>query len=659
MYPIDTLTMKTRLLFLVFLLCLPIVFSQDWVFNSNNIELSMDISSNISLISLGSRYNVEYVIANLSFVPGDYFQEDVISINTNPATELKDGSAVFRWNNPTEKELRFSLKSNIQSFNKIVKVKDKVTFPLENLPDDVKIYTKPSATIDSDDKEIVKLASELISGEDDLYVIAFKLGEWTKKNVDYDLSTLTESVSQKASWVLKNREGVCDELTNLFIAMNRALGIPAKFVSGVAYTNSEQFEEGFGPHGWAEVYFPGYGWVPFDVTYGEFGFVDVGHVKLKEGMDANEASTKFQWLGKDVDIKSSPLDINTDIKEIKGKSNDLISINTVAVKKEIGFGSYGLIEANVENLNDYYVSTELGLSKSQEVEVIGENKRTVLLKPDEKKKISWIVKVSNNLDRGYMYTFPFVVTSLRNITSELKFDVMENGKRFSLEGIESLVEESEEEKSYSGDLMVACMVEQNEIYEYEDTSVKCDVKNIGNVYLEDLNICLEEECRKLSLGITEEDKVNFNFKPKEVGVQEIVIKANNKDVSKNALLDISVYDEPSIEIDELVHPTEIEYKDIYEIAFVLNKKSRFAPDNVSIKIEPVDKEWNLNQLKKSRKFVLKMYGNELKAGENNFKIIVTYNDRKGKSYKTSKEFNLKLVNVNIFQRMVIFFKHLF
>ena len=651
--------LKKRLLFLVFLLCLPIVFSQDWVFNSNNIKLSMDISSNISLISLGSKYNVEYVIANLSFVPGDYFQEEVISINTNPATELNDGSAIFKWDNPREKELRFSLKSNIRSFNKIVKVKDKVTFPLKNLPDDVKRYTKPSATIDSDDKEIVRLASELISGEDDLYVIAFKLGEWTKKNVDYDLSTLTESVSQKASWVLKNREGVCDELTNLFIAMNRALGIPAKFVSGVAYTNSEQFEEGFGPHGWAEIYFPDYGWVPFDVTYGEFGFIDVGHVKLKEGMDANEASTKFQWLGKDVDIKSSPLDINTNIKEIKGKINKLISISAVDVKKEMGFGSYGLIEANVENLNNYYVSTELGLSKSQEVEVIGDNKRIILLKPNEEKKINWIVKVSDNLEHGYMYTFPFVVTSLRNVTSELRFDVMENGKKFSLEGIESLVEESEEEKSYSGDLMIACMVEQNEIYEYEDTIVKCDVKNIGNVYLEDLNVCLEEECKKLNLGITEEDKVNFNFKPKEVGAQEIVIKAINKDVSKNALLDIAVYDEPSIEIDELVHPTEIEYNDIYEIAFVLNKKSRFAPDNVSIKIEPVDKEWNLNQLKESRKFVLKMYGNELKAGENNFKIIVTYNDRKGKSYETNKEFNLKLVNVNIFQRMVIFFKHLF
>ena len=301
--------MKKRLLFFVFLLFLPIVFAQDWIFNSEYLELSLNISSKIKLVPKSSNYRVQYVIANLSFIPQDGFQEEILDIQTEPFTEVKDNAAIFRWDKPIGKELSFSVKSNIKSFNKIVRVRDKVKFPLSDLPDDVKIYTKPSDTIDSDNKEVVRKGSEIIKGEDDLYVIVFKLGEWTKKNINYDLSTLTESVSQKASWVLKNKEGVCDELTNLFIAMNRALGIPAKFVSGVAYTNAEEFEEGFGPHGWAEVYFPGYGWIPFDVTYGEFGFVDSGHIKLKESLDADEASTEFQWLGKDIDIKTYPLNI--------------------------------------------------------------------------------------------------------------------------------------------------------------------------------------------------------------------------------------------------------------------------------------------------------------------------------------------------------------
>ncbi len=651
--------MKTRLLLLVFLLVLPIVFAQDWIYNSEYVELSMDISSKIELVSKGSDYKVEYVIANLSFIPQEGFQEEVSNIQTEPFIEVKDNAAVFRWDEPSETELKFSFKSDIKSFNKIVKVKSDIKFPLRDLPDEVMIYTKPSETIDSDNKEIIKLASELIKGEDDLYVIVFKLGKWTKDNIEYDLSTLTESVSQTASWVLENREGVCDELTNLFIAMNRALGIPAKFISGVAYTNAEEFEEGFGPHGWAEVYFPGYGWVPFDVTYGEFGFVDASHVKLKESVDANDASTKFQWLGRDVEIKTYPLDINTEIKDTKGKLSEFISINGKSVKNDIGFGSYNLIEASVENLNEYYMATELILSKSKEIEIIGEERKAVLLKPNEEKKVTWIVKVSDNLERGYMYTFPFVIGSLRNVSSELRFDVIEDGKKFSLEGIENLVKEKEEEKSYSGDVELICSTDKGGIYEYESSIVKCDVKNVGNVYLEELNVCLGEDCKELSLGITQEEQASFDFKPKEIGMQEIVVKASNGDVSKSSFVDITVYDNPAIEINDIVHPEEVSYTDMYEISFILNKKSIFSPHNISIGIEPVGKEWKLNQLNEDRKFVLKMYGNELRTGENNFKVVIGYKDKRGKSYEIFKDFNIRLVNVNVFQRIAIFFKHLF
>ena len=99
----------------------------------------------------------------------------------------------------------------------------------------------------------------------------------------------------------------------MLIALNRALGIPARFISGVSYTNSDLFTEKWGPHGWAEVYFPGYGWIPFDVTYGEYGFVDPTHIRLKESLDATEASTSYQWLSTNVDLKTAPLDFEVNV----------------------------------------------------------------------------------------------------------------------------------------------------------------------------------------------------------------------------------------------------------------------------------------------------------------------------------------------------------
>ena len=140
----------------------------------------------------------------------------------------------------------------------------------------------------------ISINSSLDSSEG---VIVFKIGEWTKKNIKYDLSTLTESVSQKASWVLKNKEGVCDELTNLFISMLRSVGIPARFVTGMVYTN---MESSWGNHGWAEVYFPGKGRVPWDVTFGQFGWVDPSHVKLDDDVDSGESSVNYKWRSRNI-----------------------------------------------------------------------------------------------------------------------------------------------------------------------------------------------------------------------------------------------------------------------------------------------------------------------------------------------------------------------
>ena len=90
----------------------------------------------------------------------------------------------------------------------------------------------------------------------------------------------------------------------------------------------------------------------------------------------------------------------------------------------------------------------LSLSKTKEIELIGEERKILLLKPNEEKKINWVIRVSDNLETGYRYTFPFIIRSLRNVSSRLSFNVIEDGKRFSLEGMENLVKESEEEKSY-------------------------------------------------------------------------------------------------------------------------------------------------------------------------------------------------------------------
>ena len=80
-------------------------------------------------------------------------------------------------------------------------------------------YLEPTETIDSDHPDVIAKASELAEGEDDLFVVAFKLASWVEENINYDLKTLDVSVSEKGSWVLQNKRGVCDEMASLFVAI--------------------------------------------------------------------------------------------------------------------------------------------------------------------------------------------------------------------------------------------------------------------------------------------------------------------------------------------------------------------------------------------------------------------------------------------------------
>ncbi|MCI0496940.1 MAG: hypothetical protein L0Z54_01410, partial [Thermoplasmata archaeon] len=102
--------------------------------------------------------------------------------------------------------------------------------------------------------------------------IAWNTYRWVVDNIYYQ----QVAGERDAATTLKNREGGSAEMANLFVALMRANGVPARRISGWGY----EFKEGTDvystrfAHGWAEFFLPPHGWIPVDPTWGQSHMVD-------------------------------------------------------------------------------------------------------------------------------------------------------------------------------------------------------------------------------------------------------------------------------------------------------------------------------------------------------------------------------------------------
>ena len=647
--------MKKLVVFFILLILIPSVLA-DWFYNSQHIVANIDISSDAEVVPTTPSGYIDIATINMTFFPKQYGNQELLKFYTNPQAEITDETLKFTWKRP-EGKIDFRVNADVKTTSAIHQIKQKINFPIEQLPEDIIVYTKPSETIDSNNEDIIRIASELAKGEDDLYAAVFKIADWTKNNINYNLSTLTAEVSQKASWVLQNRQGVCDELTSLFIALLRAVGIPARFTSGIAYTNSSLFPQNWGAHGWAEVYFPGYGWVPFDVTYGEFGWIDPTHIKFKDSVDSDEPSTYYNWVGRNADLKTNKLDIKTNVIDTLGYFRTSLSLEASPLKKAVNFGSYNLVTATVENLNDFYYATELYLNKPKEIKIVGKELRSILLLPKEKKEVFWVLKLNDDLDSRYSYTFPLIVSTADKMSKETSFTASIRERDVAFEEIEQIAKllEEEKEKKYSGNVELGCRSGKDEFYEYEDVKLYCDAKNTGNIFLDNVDVCFENKCKRIDLGISQAKNMTFDINKSNIGAVESDVTLRNELVSKITSVSFKIDDAPKIAIEDLTFPLNVSYDENFNVSFALARKSQSNPQNIEIVFSQngIEKKWNIDELNENRKFVLDFMGKQLKYGKNDYKIQLNYHDGLKKSYNLSEGFSIELANVTLFQRLLL------
>lgn len=110
-----------------------------------------------------------------------------------------------------------------------------------------------------------------------------------KKGVTKATSPITE--------ILEKGAGVCQDFTQLMIGVGRALGIPARYVSGLVHPDNTRYLGATETHAWCELLFPSIGWIGFDPA--NHRLVGHNYVKVAIGRDYQDiAPNKGRYTGK-------------------------------------------------------------------------------------------------------------------------------------------------------------------------------------------------------------------------------------------------------------------------------------------------------------------------------------------------------------------------
>lgn len=633
----------------VFLLLISPVLANDLA-RRDYLVVDTSIGADVDFTLDSSISKLSYLTINYSWIPYRDFRQDILSLSTSPDSVSGDNALVFTIKQP--KDFRFSVDFSTRTSSDYLKIGKKVPFPIQNLPQEYSEFVEPTEIIDIT-PEIRSKAASLAGGQDDLYVVVFRVADWVNSNIEYNLSSFTAEASLPSSWVLQEKQGVCDELSNLFISMVRSLGIPARFVSGVAYTESELFPEKWGAHGWVEVYFPEYGWVPFDVTYNQLGFVDATHIKLWSGVDSNKYNVNYEWKGSGVDVDISKLSLKSEVKEEGPFKQPDVAIDVEFLYDEMGFGSYNVITANIQNLDDYYVSRVVSLSKTSGLEILGELKKDVLLKPGERIRVSWLVKVPDVLERQYIYTYPFSVYTQFGEDDNKSFKSAANFKYISRNVAESGMLNGNGGVVSAIDMF--CGSIKDTVYVGDNVTIVCTF--VSALPDGTMNVCIDDAgCKSVELKNGRADKY-FVYNTKEPGFGTVLIETSYRRSKAFSFVSLDVIDEPQAIIRDIALDKTITFGQKVQLDFIVDKESFSNPMNVSIKVvhDLFKQEWRIDELYVPQKFSFVFDSRGLKLNDNELKIIVEYDDALGKHYRIEDVELLEFENLNFLDKVHLWF----
>ena len=132
-------------------------------------------------------------------------------------------------------------------------------------------YLESTLLVQADHPEVVRYARAIAMGETNSLRAARRILDWLNENVEQRAVPSLPNALE----VLHHKAGDCNEFTVLYVALARALGLPARANAGLVYQDGR-----FYYHAWPEV-FTGR-WVTLDPVFGQLP-ADATHLRLATG----------------------------------------------------------------------------------------------------------------------------------------------------------------------------------------------------------------------------------------------------------------------------------------------------------------------------------------------------------------------------------------
>ncbi|MBS3073463.1 transglutaminase domain-containing protein [Candidatus Pacearchaeota archaeon] len=636
--------------------------SSDIVYKSNYDYLELDVEISNEIYAKDTTATIDVFI-----FPKDSLNQEIYGLsledfygNEIPYSE-DNGKITFKIISKDYIE-GFKIKTKLKTkyFNPEIKEKISLRDLLNTLPEDLIVYAYSSSEDYTDYRDpYIRNKAEQLAYTDDMLEVLHNLAEYVKTNMQYDLQ---ETDLKKASEIMRDKRGVCSHYTILFMALARSLGIPVRYVTGLAYSN---YENKFREHAWAEVWLgENYGWIPYDPTFGEYGWIDPYHIKLKESLDAGTKAIEYKYSGGK--IEPGAIVINTTILnygELK-QTPLLFTIKPIVV--ETGLDSYVPLEIRASN--HYYLSWPVRLNSAPDY--FGPTQKTILLKPNEENLGYFLIHTPSSRQCENGCISDLIVTDIFENSAKSQLLFRSDKASISLEDAQKIVSPT---IILGANVDLFCKSEKKYYYEYETARMICIIENNEDKTRE-ISLCLNDICKtnSVSPNSIKEETIEFNIRENEKRLENFtqpmtsmikcILSKENQDLVGISCIDFVILKTPHIQI-EPISTTRIKYggKIIVPMNITANTNIDLTLKimNSELKYEDFDILWLRNGKQTTGFMIDSLKMKNLKPGEYDLRVMALYLDKNNQSYQEQTNIPIQIEDTNFFNKLWVGIKKIF